>query len=151
MQANWRVSHFLATVVAMGDRAINAGGPLAAALGEVIAERITAGGGDGHPGSQAALARAIGVSDDTMSRWIRGERSMSVEYLYAVARALGCSGADLAREAEARRDVRAAAGGDELASQRAKRERKSTRGTVVAAVALDGKRKPPAEDPVLEP
>lgn len=50
--------------------------------------------------SQRQLADDIGVSKDTLERWLSGQRAMNVDNLAAIAQALGVRPAVLVREAQ---------------------------------------------------
>lgn len=63
--------------------------------------------------SQRQLADDIGVSKDTLERWLSGQRAMNVDNLAAIAQVLGVRPAILVREAqEALLDAALEAGGN---------------------------------------
>lgn len=69
-------------------------GALSAALGRVIHERLAI--------PQRQLAERIGVSEDTMTRWINGERPMTVDNLGQIAAVMGDPASELIRLAQER-------------------------------------------------
>lgn len=67
-------------------------GTLSCGLGVAIKARLQ--------GSQRQLADDIGVSKDTLERWLSGQRAMNVDNLAAIAQVLGVRPAVLVREAQ---------------------------------------------------
>lgn len=80
-----------ATVAAMGRKAFKTGA-LSEAVGTVIRRNLR--GTEGH------LAEQIGVSPDTMTRWLNGQRSMTVDHLAAISSIIGLRPGELLRQAE---------------------------------------------------
>lgn len=74
----------------MGQRAFQAG-PLSSVLGQTIRQHLQI--------SEARLAAQIGVSPDTMTRWLNGRSSINVDYFAAIADLLGIPPEELIREA----------------------------------------------------
>lgn len=75
----------------MGRKALPRG-TLSWALGVVIRARLHS--------SQRQLADDIGVSKDTLERWLSGQRAMTVDNLASIAQALGVRPAILVSEAQ---------------------------------------------------
>lgn len=74
----------------MGQRAFHAG-QLSTVLGQTIRQHLEF--------SEGLLATRIGVSPDTMTRWLNGRSPINVDYFAAIAYELGISPGDLMREA----------------------------------------------------
>lgn len=103
MQVNLVVCRFRVTVVVMGTKPLPRG-TLSWGLGVAIRARLEV--------SQRQLADDIGVSKDTLERWLSGQRAMNVDNLAAIAQLLGVRPAVLVREAqEALLDAALEAGG----------------------------------------
>ncbi len=75
----------------MGRKALPRG-TLSWALGIVIRARLHS--------SQRQLADDVGVSKDTLERWLSGQRAMTVDNLASIAQALGVRPAILVSEAQ---------------------------------------------------
>lgn len=74
----------------MGQRAFQAG-QLSCVLGQIIRKHLQT--------TEAQLASQIGVSPDTMTRWLNGRSSINVDHFAAIAQSLGISPEELIREA----------------------------------------------------